>query len=82
MKDYHQRPYTDQLLKHPFVRDQPTERQVNQMYKYKLIIVVSYGWNSINHVILGENSVEGPPGSYEEAQSCQRTRGERVPVQW
>ncbi len=23
-----QRPYTDQLLKHPFVRDQPTERQV------------------------------------------------------
>ena len=28
MKDYHQRPYTDQLLKHPFVRDQPTERQV------------------------------------------------------
>ena len=28
VKDYHQRPYTDQLLKHPFVRDQPTERQV------------------------------------------------------
>ncbi|CAB4066795.1 Nik-related protein kinase,Serine/threonine-protein kinase 25,Myosin-IIIb,Serine/threonine-protein kinase cst-1,Germinal center kinase 1,Serine/threonine-protein kinase 10-A,Serine/threonine-protein kinase svkA,Mitogen-activated protein kinase kinase kinase kinase 2,Serine/threonine-protein kinase 26,Mitogen-activated protein kinase kinase kinase kinase 3,Serine/threonine-protein kinase dst2,Serine/threonine-protein kinase hippo,Serine/threonine-protein kinase 3,Serine/threonine-protein kinase 10,Serine/th len=27
VKDYHQRPYTDQLLKHPFVRDQPTERQ-------------------------------------------------------
>ena len=28
VKDYHQRPYTDQLLKHAFVRDQPTERQV------------------------------------------------------
>ena len=28
VKDYHQRPYTDELLKHPFVRDQPTERQV------------------------------------------------------
>ena len=28
VKDYHQRPYTEQLLKHPFVKDQPTERQV------------------------------------------------------
>lgn len=28
VKDYHQRPYTEQLLKHPFIRDQPTERQV------------------------------------------------------
>ncbi|VDO93122.1 unnamed protein product [Soboliphyme baturini] len=28
VKDYHQRPYTDQLLKHPFIRDQPMERQV------------------------------------------------------
>ena len=28
VKDYHQRPYTDQLLKHPFVREIPTERQV------------------------------------------------------
>ena len=33
MKDYHQRPYTDQLLKHPFVRDQPTERQVRIQIK-------------------------------------------------
>ena len=29
VKDYQQRPYTDQLLKHPFIRDQPTERQVH-----------------------------------------------------
>ncbi|KAG0414602.1 hypothetical protein HPB47_008233, partial [Ixodes persulcatus] len=27
VKDYQQRPYTEQLLKHPFIRDQPTERQ-------------------------------------------------------
>ena len=27
-KDYHQRPYTDQLLKHQYIRDQPMERQV------------------------------------------------------
>jgi len=33
VKDYHQRPYTDQLLKHPFVRDQPTERQVRIQLK-------------------------------------------------
>lgn len=28
VKDYHQRPHTDQLLRHPFIRDQPVERQV------------------------------------------------------
>jgi misshapen/NIK-related kinase len=28
VKDYHQRPYTEQLLRHPFIKDQPTERQV------------------------------------------------------
>merc|ERR1719318_696936 len=33
VKDYHQRPYTEQLLKHPFVRDQPTERQVRIQLK-------------------------------------------------
>lgn len=33
MKDYHQRPYTDNLLKHPFIRDQPTERQVRIQLK-------------------------------------------------
>merc|ERR1719334_1320007 len=33
VKDYHQRPYTDQLLKHAFVRDQPTERQVRIQLK-------------------------------------------------
>lgn len=33
VKDYHQRPYTDQLLKHPFVKDQPTERQVRIQMK-------------------------------------------------
>ncbi|GAB6018930.1 hypothetical protein CHUAL_000578 [Chamberlinius hualienensis] len=33
VKDYHQRPYTDQLLKHPFIRDQPTERQVRIQLK-------------------------------------------------
>jgi len=33
VKDYHQRPYTDNLLKHPFVRDQPTERQVRIQLK-------------------------------------------------
>merc|ERR550532_858098 len=33
VKDYHRRPYTDQLLKHPFVRDQPTERQVRIQLK-------------------------------------------------
>ncbi|XP_003374759.1 putative kinase domain protein [Trichinella spiralis] len=27
VKDYHQRPYTEQLLRHPFIRDLPTERQ-------------------------------------------------------
>jgi TRAF2/NCK-interacting kinase len=33
VKDYHQRPYTDQLLKHPYVRDIPTERQVRIQMK-------------------------------------------------
>ena len=33
VKDYHQRPYTDNLLKHQFVRDQPTERQVRNQLK-------------------------------------------------
>nr|CAD7262863.1 unnamed protein product [Timema shepardi] len=33
VKDYHQRPYTDQLLRHPFIRDQPTERQVRIQLK-------------------------------------------------
>ena len=33
VKDYHQRPYTDQLLKHPFVRDIPNERQTRIQIK-------------------------------------------------
>lgn len=33
IKDYHQRPYTEQLLKTPFIRDQPTERQVRIQLK-------------------------------------------------
>lgn len=33
VKDYHQRPYTENLLKHPFIRDQPTERQVRIQLK-------------------------------------------------
>lgn len=33
VKDYHQRPYTEQLLKAPFIRDQPTERQVRIQLK-------------------------------------------------
>lgn len=28
LKDYHQRPHTEDLLRHPFIREQPTERQV------------------------------------------------------
>ena len=52
VKDYHQRPYTDQLLKHPFVRDQPTERQVRiALYctlqgfvNLKLLYIWRLGW--------------------------------------
>ncbi len=33
IKDYTQRPNTEQLLKHPFIRDQPTERQVRIQLK-------------------------------------------------
>lgn len=33
MKDYHQRPYTEQLLKAPFIKEQPTERQVRIQLK-------------------------------------------------
>jgi hypothetical protein len=33
VKDYHQRPYTDVLLKHPFARDQPNERQTRIQMK-------------------------------------------------
>ncbi|XP_045472385.1 serine/threonine-protein kinase mig-15 isoform X7 [Harmonia axyridis] len=33
VKDYHERPYTEQLLKHPFIKDQPTERQVRIQLK-------------------------------------------------
>ena len=51
VKDYHQRPYTDQLLKHPFVREIPTERQVrihmkdliDRMKKHKVPISSTYG---------------------------------------
>lgn len=32
-KDYHQRPYTDQLLKHTFIKEQPTERNVRIQLK-------------------------------------------------
>ncbi|XP_073837582.1 serine/threonine-protein kinase msn isoform X8 [Musca autumnalis] len=33
VKDYHQRPYTEQLLKHAFIKDQPTDRQVRIQLK-------------------------------------------------
>lgn len=33
VKNYTQRPPTDQLLKHPFIRDQPNERQVRIQLK-------------------------------------------------
>ncbi|XP_053213603.1 TRAF2 and NCK-interacting protein kinase-like isoform X3 [Panonychus citri] len=33
VKDYQQRPCTDQLLQHPFLRDQPTEKQVRMQLK-------------------------------------------------
>ncbi|XP_065172119.1 misshapen-like kinase 1 isoform X10 [Atheta coriaria] len=33
VKDYHERPYTEQLLKHSFIKDQPTERQVRIQLK-------------------------------------------------
>ena len=33
VKDYHQRPYTEQLLKCPFIKEQPTERQVRIQLK-------------------------------------------------
>ncbi|XP_033149735.1 mitogen-activated protein kinase kinase kinase kinase 4 isoform X6 [Drosophila busckii] len=33
VKDYHQRPYTENLLKHPFIKDQPTDRQVRIQLK-------------------------------------------------
>ena len=33
IKDYLQRPNTDHLLKHPFIKDQPTERQVRIQLK-------------------------------------------------
>lgn len=33
MKNYHQRAGTDALLRHPFIKDQPTERQVKIQLK-------------------------------------------------
>ncbi|XP_030751087.1 serine/threonine-protein kinase mig-15 isoform X6 [Sitophilus oryzae] len=33
VKDYHERPYTEQLLKAAFIKDQPTERQVRIQLK-------------------------------------------------
>lgn len=33
VKDYHQRPYTEQLLKNSFIKEQPTERQVRIQLK-------------------------------------------------
>lgn len=33
VKDYHQRPYTEQLLKAQFIKEQPTERQVRIQLK-------------------------------------------------
>lgn len=56
VKDYHQRPYTDQLLKHPFVRDQPNERQtriqmkdlIDRMKKHK---VRTFAYHESQHLI-------------------------------
>lgn len=33
IKDYTQRPNTENLLKHPYIKDQPTERQVRIQLK-------------------------------------------------
>ncbi|OQV16515.1 Traf2 and NCK-interacting protein kinase [Hypsibius exemplaris] len=33
VKDYHARPYTEDLLKHPFIREQPREREVRIQLK-------------------------------------------------
>lgn len=33
VKDYQQRPNTEQLLKYPYIKDQPTERQVRIQLK-------------------------------------------------
>src|SRR5690606_25342411 len=33
VKDYTRRPFTEQLLKHSFIRDQPNERQVRNQIK-------------------------------------------------
>ncbi|XP_037939944.1 serine/threonine-protein kinase mig-15 isoform X3 [Teleopsis dalmanni] len=33
VKDYHQRPYTEELLKHSFIKDQPTDRHVRIQLK-------------------------------------------------
>ncbi len=33
VKNYHERPYTDALLKHPFLRDQPPEKQIRIQLK-------------------------------------------------
>ena len=33
VKDYHKRPFTEDLLQHTFIRDQPTERQVKIQLK-------------------------------------------------
>lgn len=49
VKDYTQRPYTEQLLKHPFLRDMGNERQVRAQLREHLDRVMSLNTNAENN---------------------------------
>ncbi|KAK2709774.1 serine/threonine-protein kinase mig-15-like isoform X4 [Artemia franciscana] len=77
VKDYHQRPYTDQLLKHPFVKDQPQERQVriqlkdhiDRCKKHKMKERDGYHAYSGSEGEEDENPTDGQPSSIIQNQT-------------
>lgn len=57
IKNYQQRPNTEQALQHPFIRDQPQEKKVRIQLKEHIDKVCKYrrGGNDVNHVVVSDD---------------------------
>ncbi|XP_050693897.1 serine/threonine-protein kinase mig-15-like [Eriocheir sinensis] len=91
VKDYHQRTYTDQLLRHPFIRDQPTERQVRiqlkdhidrcKKHKQKADRQESFNYNSGSDNDEEETTQPGEPSSIIQAPAGDTLRRNFMQIQ-
>lgn len=83
IKNYQQRPNTDQALQHQFIRDQPHEKKVRIQLKEHIDKACKYrrGGNEVNHVVVSDdeddednsNSIEdGNNGEHREQDSTLR----------